>query len=161
MPYHYHYDRDSFLAGLAAGRALWRPPDDRAEGWTCDPAYRVYFAGTDLGSVLSRHFYKERNGLAVGVFAKNYIGSWCGPILLSTDPDAVRYYYGGTHLGQGPGAPFEYLGMTWYINSMHHFTNPSTYSYGTLLPLDCGGMGLNDYASLGRYILQAAGVRTY
>ena len=160
MPYHYHYDKDSFLAGLAAGRALWQPPDYHAERWTCDPAYRVYFAGTDLGYSADRHFYKTSDGLAVGVYAKGWrapTGPWYGPILISTNPNAVRYYYGSTHLTYS--GTFQYMGLTWYLNWEHHFQNPRSYGYGALTPWNAGSYA--NGRELGRAILDLAGVRTY
>lgn len=134
MSFHYHYDRESFLAGLRAGRALWRPPT-RLQGWTCDPEYMVYFSGTDLGYSLERHFYKELAGRAIGVYEiRNAGGYWHGPILISTDPNAVRYYYGSTHLTYDD--TFQYLGLTWYANWEHHYKSPSSWGPGVLRTWD-------------------------
>lgn len=160
MPYHYHYDKDSFLAGLAAGRALWQPPDYFAGKWTCDPAYRVYFAGTDLGYSANRHFYKTSDGLAVGVYAKGWsapTGPWYGPILISTDPDAVRYYYGSTRLTYS--TTVQYMGLTWYLNFEHHFQNPSRYGYGALTPWPGGQY--SGAVTLVEAIFRTAGVIVY
>ena len=55
------YDADSFKAGFALGRILWRPPTLRGDqdtglGWAADPEYLVYNAGTFLGTCNDRRF---------------------------------------------------------------------------------------------------------
>ena len=135
------YDQESFLTGLAVGRMLWRPPTARLT-WTCDPAYLVFAAGTDLGTSNGRHFYKTGSGFAVGVYAIHRTGSsasnWYGPVLISTDPEAVKFNVaGGT---RGYNGTLEYGGLTWYANSDYHYANAS-YTTGALVLFDAAGIG--------------------
>lgn len=127
------YDADSFKAGFALGRMLWRPPTmntgiDTGLGWTADPDYLRFAANTYLGRSNDRNFYKSRDGYAIAVYGVDhgdgqYGYNWYGPFLISTDQNAVRYYYGGTQLTyQGT---VNYLGRTWYYNSNHHYQNAS------------------------------------
>lgn len=151
-----------FQAGFALGRALWKPPRMKTEidtgfGWAADPAYLVYNADTYLGTITSgttRSFKKSDNGWAVSAFLINYDHSWTGPVLISTSEQAVRYEYNETSLPSS--MTFSYIGLTWYANFNHHFSNVSSYDNGRRPIIDCAAFS-------DRYpveqILQAARVR--
>ena len=84
-------------------------------GWECPSEYLVYAADTDLGYAQNRDYYKKNDGYAAAMFMYDTAGyQWRGPLLISTDPDAVAYYYGGTLVGYS--GTFQYLRRTWYYN---------------------------------------------
>ena len=141
---------------------------DTGLGWSAKDDYLVYLHGADLGSVQAtdesgpRDFYKEIDGYAVGVFGhKAYYGSgvtsrYTGPILISTDPDYVKYYYGNTHLVYD--TTVTYAGLVWYVNNLHHLPESqlADYDNGTLKYWSA------EYSPVERLalaILNAAGVR--
>lgn len=101
--------------------------EEKGDDWTCDPAREVSSAGLYLGTVNDRTFFKETSGRAIAFFQFEPNG-YVGPELISTDADAVRYYYGNTHLGVEH--QFDYLGLHWYENGNHHYMNPASYSAG-------------------------------
>lgn len=98
-------------------------------GWEADSAYLISAANTDLGIVNDRHFYKTNNGPAIAVIRIHWgSSSWTSPMLISTDRDAVTYYYGGTT--RGAEGSFEYLGLTWYYNGDHAYQNGNVQNTG-------------------------------
>lgn len=108
------YDAESFKAGFALGRLLWRPPtqlyDPLDLGWICDPQFLRYEAGTDLGVNNYAHYVKRYNGWAIAIWEQRDANNGL-PILVSTDQDAAYtsadWLYSGTDSG----------GHTWYIGT--------------------------------------------
>ena len=129
------YDRDSFLAGLAVGRTLWRPHRDLGNvtppvGWTADPEYLIYDADLWLASQFDdrqRDYYKAFNGKAIGIYAigykvRNTYGVWQGPILISPDSSAATlYYYWMGKQTAWPTGQVDYLGITWRYNTSWNY----------------------------------------
>ena len=122
--------------------------------WTADPAYLVDAADTYLGRSIDRNYYKEQNGPAIAVFQESGPGGWAGPVLVSTEENAIRYYYGGVHLGTY--ATFTYGGLIWYVNAHHHYRT-NNYDTGGLVPY----IPRYDsrWAEDGPFVLEAAHVR--
>lgn len=117
------YNRESFLAGLAVGRAMWRPPMQTGEvpvevRWTADPEYLVYDADLWLCRVWNYlynfTYTKLYSGKAIAVFGAGYAASgsvWYGPILISPD-----YYSVYTNQSGGMAGTVQYGGATWYYS---------------------------------------------
>ena len=114
------WDRDSFLAGLAAGRALWTPPRSSGEltGWTADPAFLIYDAGTVFceNSGSRTPFTKVNDGKAICCIVTNanageYGGGWTYPYLISTSLDAAR---ASCPAGISGYSEYDYAGLHWY-----------------------------------------------
>lgn len=124
------YDRDSFLAGLAVGRSLWRPPILTPKipyvYWTADPEFLVYDGDTFLchqqNTWYNRDYYKLRDGKAIGVYVKDwdnqYGTDWYGPVLISPDSASVGYTNAAGWVGE-----VDYMGLTWYYNTGYHITS--------------------------------------
>ena len=82
--------------------------------WTADADYVMESTGV-ICVISGRTFTKVNEGKAlVGAYYNGYTG----PILVSTDPDAVTYNAGPsfTYIGT-----IEYLGLTWYISNTQYF----------------------------------------
>lgn len=153
------YDADSFKAGFALGRLLWRPPArvtaDTGLGWSAYPEYLTLTAGDYLGRVgissyYSYHqypYYKTGDGVAVGVFVYNRMNgevNYCGPILLSTASANVRFErrhsgYSDVTYFTANGETLQYAGLTWYVNANGAWGNPSNYTKGLLPLFDAAG----------------------
>jgi len=99
-----------------------------AKGWFVDSGWSVDGAGTYLGFVKERQFYKLNNGIAAAAFEYPQNNtSWVGPVLISTDLDAVRY-------NQGPhdySMTVERGGLTFFVNREGHYGG--TDNYGSAL----------------------------
>lgn len=169
------YDADSFKAGFALGRMLWRPPQDTNIapdiGWTADPEYLVSTAGIELvqyGGGSSRTPYiKQTNGLALCCVVTNlgpvYSQYWTGPLLISTDKNYVRYMVGDMLLLESN--TISYLGLTFYLN--RDYWNSPQWSGGDQTPVtsfpvfDASGYSVtaSDMTSVALAIMQAANVR--
>lgn len=109
------YDAESFKAGFAVGRMMWRPPTligtvDTRLGWTADPAWLVYDAGTDLGSNNYGHYYKRNDGWAIAIWDQRTANNGL-PVLFSTDANAA--YTTASWLYSGVDSE----GHTWYIGT--------------------------------------------
>ena len=67
------YDAESFKAGFALGRMLWRPPQNTnvtpGVVWTADPQFLIYTAGTIYceNSGTRTPYVKSRRGQAICV----------------------------------------------------------------------------------------------
>ena len=134
------YDERSFLAGLALGRTLWKPPhplpQGSALGWTADAEWLVFEPGT-LGTVeesTRTPYIKLNYGQCVGVYSINgttpdYGSDWIGIFLISTDPDFMTLY-ANTENGWWTNVKgtCTYLGLKWYYSSLNQ--NPD-YGGGT------------------------------
>lgn len=85
--------------------------------WEANPDYVMEDAG-DVCTIAGRTFTKVNAGKALVAVFYNTSG-YTGPLLVSTDPNAVTYYaYGRTF---GYNATIEYLGLTWYISNTEYF----------------------------------------
>lgn len=149
------YDADSFKVGFALGRILWRPPTllmlrDTGLGWSADPTWLAYDAGTDLGTSNERHFYKANDGYAIAVYAVDADENWRGPVLISTDFGAIATNY------NSDGAEFTYLGLTWRVNHGYHYRN-ATYTTPLRIWSDWSG----NWPETAKQIMQAAKVRVH
>lgn len=149
------YDAASFKAGFAVGRMLWRPPTLRGDqdtglGWSADPTWLAYAAGTDLGTSNERHFYKANDGYAIAVYAVDAEGNWRGPVLISTNLDYVATNYVRS------GDQFTYLGLTWYVYHGYHYIN-ATYTTPLRIWTDWSG----NWPETAKQIMQAAKVRVH
>ncbi len=122
-------------------------------GWEADSAYLVNAANTYLGYSNERYFYKTYGGIAVGAFQYSADG-WRGPVLISTEPLAVEYYYGSIYLGVE--ATFQYLRRTWYLNANHPY---KTENWGTPLPVVYHPY--ITWGEVGIRVLEAAGVKPH
>lgn len=174
------YDERSFLAGLAAGRAMWKPPyplpQKSALGWTADEGWLVFDPGI-LGTVeesTRTPYIKLNYGQCVGVYAVNgtvpdYGDDWVGIFLISTDRDFMTLYL-NTENGWWTSVKgtCSYLGLTWYFAS---FSQNEEFGGGTSIDTDLpmfdatgyviGYPGWNTHAPPETVIamLQAANVR--
>lgn len=161
------YNRESFLAGLAVGRAMWRPPMQTGEvpvevRWTADPEYLVYDAGLWLGHarnyLYNYNYYKTSNGKAIGVFGVDYTytGLGCyGPILISLDPASTHYNWSGT------AGSVVIDGITWYVNNGQWITE-----FGSIIEwetdlVEFGPDEGPDMTAIVRKILDLAHVRIF
>lgn len=85
--------------------------------WEANPDYVMEDAG-DVCTIAGRTFTKVNAGKALVAVFYNTSG-YTGPLLVSTDPNAVTYYaYGRTF---GYNATIEYFGLTWYISNTEYF----------------------------------------
>ena len=104
-----------------------------------DDDYYVDKADTLLGEVdynydVTRKYYKTNSEPAIVVWSTmdNFEGDdndYFGPILVSTNPEAVKYYT-SDHLESFPyGSSFEYNGVTFYVSGHDYFfeTDRSVY----------------------------------
>lgn len=125
------YDQRSFLAGLALGRALWKPPFPLPEGhalsWTADEEWLVFdpgIVGTAPESTRSPYI-KLNYGKCIGVYSVNgtvpgYGDDWVGIFLISTDPDFITLYTNTEHSWwTNVKGSCEYLGLKWYYTSLN------------------------------------------
>ena len=103
-----------------------------------DDDYYVDKADTLLGEVDSngyiRKYYKTNDEPAIVVWSTmDNLGeyNYFGPILVSTNPDAVKYYT-SDHLESFPyGSSFEYNGVTFYVSGTYHFFQTDISVYKT------------------------------
>ena len=120
------YDADSFKAGFALGRMLWRPPQNTnvTPGivWTADPQFLIYAAGTIYceNSGTRTPYVKSSRGQAICVIITNANaneagGHWTWPYLISTDSDATKS--SRPSAGINNAVTFTYLGLTWYCRN--------------------------------------------
>ena len=118
------YDKNSFLAGLALGRALWRPPYNdnpiyTGLGWTANSRFLVHDKDTILATAdqSSRTPYtKSTDGWAICVVCENvcdsqWYGDWVFLYLMST----VNNYSALTVPDGASSVTYDYLGLTWYV----------------------------------------------
>ena len=88
---------------------------DTGLGWEAPEEYLVWGAGTDLGYSYRRTYVKKNDGWAVALYVKNQgAWKWRGPMLISTDPNAVVYTWSSVTVGATGSVP--YLRRTWYYN---------------------------------------------
>lgn len=81
--------------------------------WEANTDYVMEDAG-DVCTIAGRTFTKVNAGKALVAVFYNTAG-YTGPLLVSTDPNAVTYYaYGSTF---GYLTTIEYLGLTWYVSN--------------------------------------------
>lgn len=100
-------------------------------GWECEEDYLVYDAGTFLTKSKDRNFYKSVTGYAFGFSLRRpNEENWCGPVLISTVRENVRYYYGSTTLNNNH--TYKHFNRTWYINVQHHYRNADPFVAGEL-----------------------------
>lgn len=85
--------------------------------WTADEAYIMETSG-DVCTASGRTFTKVNEGKAL-VSAFYITSGYTGPLLVSTDPNAVAY----KALNQTftYKSTIEYLGMTWYVSNTEYF----------------------------------------
>lgn len=102
--------------------------EDVEISWTADDSYVVSEAGLYLGRTINREFYKTNNIPAIAVF-RNGVGGpgWSGPVLVSTDPTAVRFSVEGETLG---GTAYSINDVTWYVNGNYHYQSTDFDSTG-------------------------------
>lgn len=161
--YPYFYDKSSFLAGLAVGRLLWKPPNvphnkDTGLGWNAEPAYLLYDADTYLGSNIGwgRNYYKGYDGWAVCAWVDGAYQNWHGPYLISTS----RVFAGINDpiSGRIPAdlGPVNYLGLDWYYTPGAHVKDRN---FTTPLKVITGNY--ESWDALTVAILQAANVSVY
>ena len=100
--------------------------------WTADEIYVMEGTGA-LCTISGRTFYKVNSGKALVATFYQSTG-YTGPLLVSTDPDAVTYSALGANLPYV--ATVEYLGLTWYCSNTGYFMggNCSTSGYAKKLP---------------------------
>lgn len=117
------WDRDSFLAGLAAGRVLWTPPGltGGLTGWTANHAFLIHDAGTVFceNSGSRTPHTKVNDGKAVCCIVTNsnageFGGHWTYPYLISTSLDAAR---AACPSGSSGYSEYDYAGLHWYCFS--------------------------------------------
>lgn len=158
------YDADSFKAGFALGRILWRPPTLRGDqdtglGWAADPEYLVRAEGYWICNVGSRVFSKYVDGPAIAVTQDHCTSNWVGPMLIST----VREY---VYTTQGPGqaiGTFEYGGLTWYASYSYWLPDAN---YSSHVPVITAADGTWPNTSQGgvdmaKYVMRKAHLRIY
>lgn len=118
------YNSDSYMAGLALGRLLWRPPSVMtALGWDADRRCLTFRANTVLASAdhSSRTPYiKTNDGWAICVIAENtcdsqFGGNWAWVYVISTYEAATKFHIPGfSEIGT---LSYQYLGLKWYITA--------------------------------------------
>lgn len=119
--------------------------------WTADGAY-VMDAADTICVISGRTFKKVNPGISLAAYY--YTGGYTGPLLVSTDPDAVTFNAGPSFTYN---ATIEYLDMTWYISPPDYFMGGNaTSSSGPALKLE-GTYGTNVAAALA--LLETANVR--
>ena len=85
--------------------------------WTANEAYIMESSG-DVCTVSGRTFTKVNEGKAL-VASFHITSGYTGPLLVSTDPNAVAYKALSKTLTYE--STIEYLGMTWYVSSTGYF----------------------------------------
>ena len=160
------YDEASFRAGFALGRALWRPPAsvgdvDTGLGWKANPNYLARDAGEYLGTQEERNWYKYADGYAVCCFlitpGPPYFRLASSIMLASTTPEyATKTGYSTV----GPDIEFDEYGLHWYagwrLGMYDRIVGSSPFPV-----VDTQGYALTSAEEVVRYVLQAAGVRSY
>lgn len=114
--------------------------------------YTMSYKGK-LCTISGRTFNKVNDGFAlIGVFYKS--SGYTGPILVSTNPEAVTYYTEGktfTYVNT-----IEYLGLTWYISPPSYFMSgkpmpsggPAKYFEGTYIDEKAAALALFEVAGV-------------
>lgn len=170
------YDEESFKAGFALGRVLWKPPSrmknvNTGLGWTAKKEWLRYDAGTYATANSNRPYISKVNdGWAICVYAEDcndgeWNDDWCGCVFISTDRNAAAQTMGG--YGSSTIGTLTYLGLTWYVaEAAQNATWGGATSMDTdLVSLDCGGThffninGSSMDQTWFEYIMTAAGVR--
>lgn len=159
------YDADSFKAGFALGRAMWRPPQKEIEtdtglGWSASPEYLVNNQGTWICDVGDRVYNKYTDGFAIAVLSDKQHSSWVGPLLIST---VIQNVY----TTQGPGrdiASFVYDGITWYVSFAYWL--PGTPAWRSRVPVRTAEDGTYPDDAAGHVqnaidVMQKANVRVF
>lgn len=120
--------------------------------WTADEAYIMETSG-DVCTASGRTFTKVNEGKAL-VSAFYITSGYTGPLLVSTDPNAVAY----KALNQTftYKSTIEYLGMTWYASNTEYFMGGDLSVSGFAQKLDGGYASINDAALA---LLQVANVQ--
>ena len=121
------YDKNSFLAGLALGRVLWRPPYsnediDTGLGWTANSRFLVHDANTILATAeeSSRTPYtKTNNGWAICFVCENvndtqWSGDWVNLYVISTVDNNTRFSV--PNVGTST-VDYDYLGLRWRVRA--------------------------------------------
>lgn len=83
--------------------------------WIANEAYIMEETGT-ICVISGRTFKKVNPGKTL--IAYYYEGGYTGPLLVSTDPEAVKYNAGPTF---GYTSMVKYLGITWYVSDTAYF----------------------------------------
>ena len=86
---------------------------DTGLGWSCDSLYITQTAGENLGTFDGRRFNKTDNTPAVVIPYTG--GRYSGPLLMSTDADAVRFT--ANNHTETANTPYVKDGVTWYLGS--------------------------------------------
>lgn len=145
---------------------IQQPIINTSLGWAADSKYLVYDEGALLGRMstesFDRTFTKEYPGYTISIWLLDRSSDWCGPILISTDYLAVRYYCkdiknAGFSASLGHNNYFSYLGLRWYVNTQYHLHNNSNFQvidYANRPVINLSGGGVN-----WPQILEQAGVR--
>lgn len=91
-------------------------------GFTADEDWLVNDAGTYLGRVIDRSFYKSYDGKAIAAFKVYTVGGdFTAPILLALDGKSVEH-------SQGSGlAKVEVDGYSWYVNARYGYAESNNY----------------------------------
>lgn len=139
------YDERSFLAGLAVGRAMWKPPivlpPGETQGWTADEEWLFYDPGV-IGTVdesTRTPYIKLNYGKCVGVYSINgstpgYGNDWVGLFLISTNRDCITLYANTERSWfTSVVGSCNYLGLTWYYSGGNQ---NSEYGGGTEINTD-------------------------
>lgn len=138
---------------------------DTGLGWGANRHYLVYEKDANFDRVpqpgwYTRDFYKYVTGYAIAINACPSYTGYCGPIMISTDPEYSKRYstQWSYHLAE-PVLTFEYLGLTWYMSDWGHWM-AGNYNYNLLD--DVPDFDITQYnqdqVAICRAILQAAGV---
>ena len=94
--------------------------------WTADAAYIFSSAGTQLCRIGTRRFYKTNAGKAI-VGAYKRTDGYQGPILVSTDPDCVKFTTENRVFDYDYTVSYD--GITWYVSASDYFMpNSNTYA---------------------------------
>ena len=81
--------------------------------WTANASYLVNSKDQQITRISGRRFYKKNAGQAICVATYPSTTGYCGPILISDDPNAVLYY---TDYGTCGYNSVVIDGVTWYIS---------------------------------------------
>ena len=96
--------------------AVWEAAPAPVEyDWDADHSFIISEAGTYLGRVQDRIFYKSNPGRAIAAFRENGAERYSGPILISTEKDATRTSQASYN------HEYDYMGLHWYVNSNFHY----------------------------------------
>ena len=172
------YDAESFKAGFAIGRLLWKPPIKRASGdtglgWAANPAWLTYSAGIVATAPTGNRtpYTKPNDGWTVICTLYNgddgqYGGDWCDVATISTIRDNVIVTVPDAYQSINS---YTYLGLTWYagISGQNSIWGGCTRLESSFPEIDMGGDQVvynrggdpTMIESVFLRIMQAAGVR--